>query len=374
MKQLTHRGARWFGLCPRRHLALLCALGVIVLCRLCCKSRAAANFVVRRVTGPLEAFLARLCSAVPFSVAELCWAGVVLTLLLLVGRGVVCLARGGGVAVYRTLLSLLVLGAALYGGFCLLWGIQYYADSFSDQSGLAAEPVTAAQLQQATRIFADGVNRTANTVPRNEANLVVLDTQTLLDESLTIYDALCLDYPFLQAEPLRPKALTFSRLLSRMDFTGFYFPFTGEANINTDFPDAMRPFTIAHELAHQRTVASEQEANFVGIRACLSCGLADYEYAGWLSGYIYLANALYQADYDAWVTVSASLCDEARADLAENNRYWAQFQQSATAKASGSVYDKFLKSYDQKLGRHSYGACVDLLCAYWVPAAADETT
>ena len=49
-----------------------------------------------------------------------------------------------------------------------------------------------------------------------------------------------------------PKAISCSTALSAMDFTGFYFPFTGEANLNVDCPASFLPSTIVHEMAHQR--------------------------------------------------------------------------------------------------------------------------
>ena len=37
-------------------------------------------------------------------------------------------------------------------------------------------------------------------------------------------------------------------------------------------------------------------------------------------------------------------------------------------KASNTVYEGFLQSYDQELGLKSYGACVDLLVNYYYEA------
>ena len=69
-----------------------------------------------------------------------------------------------------------------------------------------------------------------------------------------------------------PKAMRFSRVMSAMGFTGFYFPFTGECNVNVDFPAATLPSTVAHELSHRRGIASEQECNFRAVLACLRRG------------------------------------------------------------------------------------------------------
>ena len=87
-----------------------------------------------------------------------------------------------------------------------------------------------------------------------------------------------------------------------------------------------------------------------------------YVYSGALLAYIYLSNALYEADYAAWQEVNGSLNEQVRADLDYNNAYWASYETKG-ADAAETVYEAFLSSYDQNLGMKSYGACVDLLVA-----------
>ena len=60
-----------------------------------------------------------------------------------------------------------------------------------------------------------------------------------------------------------------------------------------------------------------------------------------------------------------------RRDFHINNAYWAQFEDTAVQSASNSVYDSFLKSNGQELGRQSYGKCVDLLTHYYLEAARE---
>ena len=86
------------------------------------------------------------------------------------------------------------------------------------------------------------------------------------------------EFPFLQMESVEAKPIFFSKLQSMMGFTGMYFPFTGEANVNIDAPAALFPATVAHEMAHQRMIASELEANFLGVAACLSSDNVTYQY------------------------------------------------------------------------------------------------
>ena len=143
-------------------------------------------------------------------------------------------------------------------------------------------------------------------------------------------------------------------------------PPLGESTLNVDCPAVFLPVTIAHEFAHQRGVAAEQEANFVGIAACVDSDKPEYVYSGYLFGYLHLANALYEADRDLWSQTGQLLCSQAIADFEDNNAYWAKFD-GLTAKVMTTTYEGFLQSYGQDLGMKSYGACVDLLVARYCP-------
>ena len=149
-----------------------------------------------------------------------------------------------------------------------------------------------------------------------------------------------------------------------MDFTGFYFPFTGEANLNIDSPACYLPSTIAHEMAHQRGIASEQECNFIAIAASTTAQSPAYRYSGWLMGFTYLSNALYRADPEAWQAVRVLLPDTVVADLRDNSAYWAAFE-GPVNDAAQKVYDSFLKSSGESRGTQSYGTVVDMLMAYY---------
>ena len=170
---------------------------------------------------------------------------------------------------------------------------------------------------------------------------------------------------------VKPKQAFYSRLMSRVNFTGYYFPYMGEATVNVDIPGALLPSTIAHEMAHQRGVAFENEANFVGILACVESNNAAYEYSGWLLGFIYLLNALYKADPGAYYEVASLAPPKAWADIQANNDYWAQFE-TKEAEVTEKVYDSMLKSYGESLGVQSYGAVADLLIEWYLEGRFGE--
>ena len=205
--------------------------------------------------------------------AELIWAVGIAAVLILLPQTVYRMFRPGGrlrrTILYRRIMGLAAAGLAVYAGFCLLWGVNYYGDSFSDKSGIQAEPVSTAQLTATARKFAALANEYSEQVARDDAGLFAVSRDEIFARSQGIYDAVGETFPFLSGDYPGPKRVFFSKIMSYIDFTGFYFPFTGESNLNVDSPACMLPSTIAHELAHQRNIAPEQEANFVAVLAAL---------------------------------------------------------------------------------------------------------
>ena len=214
----------------------------------------------------------------------------------------------------------------MYAGFCLTWGIGYNTDSFQEKSGIHARPSTAETLAEVTAYFAKELAACADDVPRDESGVCTLDRQAVLNRSASALDVLCGEFPFLRAETGGAKGFACSRALSALRFTGFYFPFTGEPNVNMDSPAAFLPATVCHELAHQRGITAEEACNFIGILAATRSEDTGYRYSGWLTGFGYLSNALYSADREAWQTIRDALPDTVVADLRADNAYWAQFR------------------------------------------------
>lgn len=354
----------------KRHLFVhIWALGVLALFAVYwygVSSPAAAN-AVSGVTQCVKDGWARLWYLFPFSVVEWFYVAFILGVLvwlavlfhrLRTGRG-----RRRRIA-YGGVLGLACLCLTAWGLYCVGWGVNYYADGFQEQSGVRAQPVTAEALERVTALFIAGLQETADQVPRDGDGLFAVPRDEIFAASTSVYDNLSRRFPFLEREDRVPKRMFFSRLFSAMNFTGFYSPYTGESSLNVDSPVCLLPANIAHELAHQRGIASEQECNFLAIAAATSSDDPAYQYSGYLMGYIHLSNALYRADQDRWRAVTAGLPEPARADLRCHSAYWAQFEGPA-ATVSKAIYDSSLKSYGQTDGIQSYGTVVDLLVAYY---------
>lgn len=246
------------------HIWLLSSLGAVLVLRLCRGNRALMNALAEHVTIPLRRGLGELCYRVDFSVMEVIYVlAVLLGLAYLVWSVIAVLRSKGrrGQRAYGAALGALCAGVTVCALFFFLWGLSFWTDSFQDQSGIYAQPVAPEDLRAVTSLFAERTARSAGGVPRDENGLFAVSWQEILADSPHVYDALEEEFPFLAFEDKGVKPMFFSRLMSRMDFTGFYCAYTGESNVNIDSPACLLPSTVTHELAHQRGIASEQECN-----------------------------------------------------------------------------------------------------------------
>ena len=350
--------------------ALLLPLALVGLFYLVIQNQAWINGWVFGVMAPLEQTLGRFWSLLPFSVAE------VLTALFLAGSvvwiiwtAVDGIRRRSGRRTLRRVLALASAWLWLWCGLCWLWNGADYADPFAQRAGLETSPYSVDELASVTAYFARQAAALSGQVARDSEGHFSEDLAGCFAAGPEVYENLSREFPCLDITAVRAKPLVFSRLQSILGFTGVYFPFTGEANVNVDAPACLVPATIAHEMAHQRMVASELEANFVGIAACVTSDNVVFQYSGYLMGLIQLCNALYPVDAQVWQTiVQECFSPELTTDWNDNNAYWAALE-SPVEEAAGQAYDSFLKGNGQELGMRSYGACVDLLVAYFAPKA-----
>ena len=356
----------------RLGITLLCLLAVVLIYALRV-DEGAMLWVYEHVTHPYHLFMSKLCSHFAFSAAELVYAAAILGLAAYLLWCVYRLIRFPEKLwqLYRLVLTLAMAGAIFWAGLNVMWTPCYYAPGFAEQSGVDDGPLELEELETVTRWFAALASEYADEVPRDENGACTTDRDSVLDRAAGVFEGAAELYPFLDGEALRPKPIHFSRIMSYLDFTGFFFPMTGEANLNMDSPVFLLPSTSQHEIAHQRGVAMEQECNFVAVLSCLESEYADFRYAGAALAYIYLGNALAGADYEAYTEIYYSLSDTVRADFKAQSAYWDEFRDSAAQKASNTVYDSFLKSNGQELGMQSYGACVNLLVHYYIDEARE---
>ena len=182
----TKRGfARWFRLCPARHILLLLSLLTIGGYFAFRGDRALMVTLSEKLVRPCHRALGRAANLVPFSVAELIYALLIVGGLIYIIVSIVRLIRRPekGRRVYKLLITLCTAAGLFYGGFCLLWGVYYFGDSFCEKIGLEDAPVSVEQLERVTRYFAQIANDYSERVPRDGSGAFAEDRQEILRRS-----------------------------------------------------------------------------------------------------------------------------------------------------------------------------------------------
>ncbi len=331
----------------------------LLICRLF--PSVAETVFARGVFCAVSAVLATLTQHLPFSLAELlAVTALPLTVWLVVRavrrRAVQRLVRGCAWAI-----------SAAFLAYLLLHGLQYSRRPLAEQMGFTVRNSSSVErLAELTAFFADKA-AAARAACKEDALGCLRLTDTMgntLKSGGEGYTRLSEQHPFLRGTVHRAKGVALSHWWSYTGITGMYFPFTAEANVNVDIPPDELLMTVAHELAHTRGFAHEDECNFLGILACVNHPVAEWQYAGWLAAYRYTADALYAADTDAWREAAARCSDGMRRDLARRAAYWSSFE-GPVEELSAEVNNAFIQANGDSDGIARYGQVVALLMAYY---------
>jgi hypothetical protein len=249
--------------------------------------------------------------------------------------------------------------------FDVLWGYNYDRAPVSEMLGYDLAPAPADDLAGLSRDLLAQSAALREGLAEDEAGALRLSDgrKGALARATRGYDALAtagtLPLPALTAPP---KLVLLSPWMSYLGISGIFIPFTCEANVNGTVPDWEIPFTAAHELAHQRGFAREDEANYVGYLACRAHPDRDFQYSGTFRAGLYALGALARADRGTYGDLRGSLAAPLRRDLAALVA-WQRRYESRLGEVQDKVNDAYLKTQGQADGVRSYGRMVDLLLA-----------
>ena len=181
--------------------------------------------------------------------------------------------------------------------------------------------------------------------------------------SYNAYQNIKIQYPFLlyNNQSVKPSLLT--SIVSYAGYSGYYNPFSGEAQVNTDLPKFYMPFVTCHEMAHQLGYASESEASFVGYLAAIHSSKPLFRYSALFELFLVANSELLQRDFWSGILNLKSLNPSVKKD----RRIFREFilgRQNNVEPIIKNVYDQYLKANQQKSGINSYNELVGWVMAY----------
>jgi hypothetical protein len=259
-------------------------------------------------------------------------------------------------------LNLFFLLGVIYIIFYIFWGLNY------DRKGIAFQLQLKPHLYDTTDLFIlqnillQKVNASKIAVTKNRESYP--STAVLISKAKKSYDAAHTKYPFLKYEITSVKSSFYGKIGNYMGFTGYYNPFTGEAQVNTTVPQMLRPYIATHEIAHQLGYAKENEANFVGYLAAVNSPDTLFHYSAYLDLFLYTNREIYYFDSSASEKNLDKLNPEVKKDIQEL-RQFNEAHQSYIEPFISWLYGNYLKLNNQPKGLHSYNAVVGMLIAYY---------
>ena len=323
-----------------------------------------ADWFNMNVSSALRIFLAKITSWIPFSLAEYLLIASPL-LLAAVIAGAMKYAANHEKGYIRAAFGVLSALAAAYIVFTLNFGAGYRTTTLDKRLGLDDHEVSAEELYETMNTVVDRINELQYEVTyrMNKGSVMPYSTEECVALCTESYDKLSGEYDFIKNCRVPVKKIILSPYMTYTHISGVYTFFTGEANLNTNYPDFVNGFTIAHEMAHQRGIARENEANFIAYLVCIGSGDEYLQYCGYMNMYEYLADALYTASPTLYAKAALRLEAGGKFELGCYSAFFDKYRENAAADLSEKVNDVYLESQGTE-GERSYGMVVDLAVAY----------
>ena len=350
-------------------LLLLLALISFAVLRIADSNPDFAEWVTANLGYPVRRALAALTDALPFSLGI---ALVVSSPVLLVLIIILAARRRGTRSRIRFFMGTLAILSLIYSSYVFTLGVGYQRAPLASRLGIASAEVNRDSLAETLGILTEECESIIDGIAYADSGSSESDISfdEICDEILVGYERLEADYPELNIKTFdsRAKPVVLSRVMTSLEISGVYTFFTGESNINVHYPDYVTPFTMAHELAHQRGVAKEDEANFVAFLACIRADSAYVKYSAYMNMFEYVASALSRTDKELFREIYQEADGRMRGESAAFNEFYYAHKSELLSKISDFMNDNYLKASGTE-GIISYGLVVRLCVAYYADKA-----
>jgi hypothetical protein len=300
----------------------------------------------------------------PFSMGDIIYGAVILWLIVKLIKGIRSILKKQ--ATLNGFVSGLEKGVRIllvtYIIFNLFWGINYNRIGIASQLQLKMDKYKPEDLQMINGLLVEKVNASKQALvnqhfPYPSKRELFVKIQNAYKEAEKIY-------PYLQYHPASIKPSVWSWVGNYMGFTGYYNPFTAEAQVNTLVPKFLQPFTSCHEVAHQLGYAKEMEANFVGYLSATASKDTLLLYSVYLDLFMYSNRNLFATDSVAAKNFREKLSPAVTDDLKE----WRKFSKehrSPIEPVFKWIYGKYLEGNQQPQGVLSYDEVTGFIIAYY---------
>jgi len=323
------------------------------------------QLIERDYSEGLYPFICRVLHPVlnifPFSIGDLLYIVVIIYLLY----AFFCLVK---LAFKRQFKSAIVFFLGIVIGFqagllifYFFWGLNYFRPSAGERLNLRDTNYTTADLKAVTAMLIDSANVCRERLTPNDLLQKNKDIYNNAEQAIRKLSNDSVHFRT-YSPGIKPSMLT--PLLNYLGTSGYYNPFTGEAQINYEMPVFDRPVVACHEMSHQMGFGAEDEADFVGFIAGASSHEHLLRYSAYHLAVDEFMHALRYRDSLANKELKLRVSKAVHQDFVIERAYWRSYQGRANI-LSGIFYDNFLKANNQPQGLATYNRMVLLVMALY---------
>lgn len=313
----------------------------------------------------------RLMGLFPFAVGDVFLVFTVIWIIILLLMGIMSIFFKGRVFEITRRVAKIFLAYLLVILFSLTinWWLLYHTTSINETVFPDGSEYLASDLVNLYNSFVEDANNLVDVVPRDETGVPYSDVD-INTEAIEMMKELSDTFSLLSGFYPQPKQMGFSAFFSQQYITGYYFPVTLEANINALMNEINDPFVTCHELAHLKGYIREDEANLIGILACLRSDNEFFRYSGLLTAIGYLENAINENSSCEGSQLTARRDETYSDDVFLSSEAWEEVEDKAVVSTdvvstvSDVLVDTSLKVNGVSDGKISYNRVVELLLYY----------
>lgn len=258
--------------------------------------------------------------------------------------------------------SILILLVSVYIIFNIFWGLNYNRDDLASQLQLPEVRPDTSSILEIQNLLLQKVNETKTHLLKDSNHYPA--NGELFQRARKCYDEAEIVFPFLRYNCKSVKSSMYSLMGDYLGFTGYYNPFTGEAQVNTTVPRFLIPYVVLHEMGHQLGYAKEDEANFCGYLAAANSSDTLFQYSAYLDLFVYANREVYFFDSAASRAAVLQLIPAVKADILEWKNFNKKYR-SVMEPAITWLYGKYLQANHQPKGLQSYDDVIISLIAYY---------
>ena len=306
-------------------------------------------------------FLRAAFGWIPFSIGDLLYLLLITIAAWLAIQGILSIKKDGWSAPlqWRYLKAILIFITGTYLAFNILWGLNYNRLGITHQLDLVRNEMDTTQL----RLLTGRLLYRTNGFSTHAGRLRDIPPDRIFQGAVDCYARAEAEFPFLRYQHPSVKRSLFGVIGNYLGYSGYYNPFTAEAQINDAVPNVLHPFVACHEIAHQIGYAREDEANFVGFLAARMSADTAFLYSAYFDMFLYANAALYRTDSAAANINMKSLHPEVQHDIFRLREFRIRYQ-TPVEKIIDIAYDRYLRMNQQPEGSLPYSRVVRWLMAF----------